>query len=30
MEEAREAIMEGFPLEHTGLIKNMAEVLPNP
>jgi hypothetical protein len=30
MEEAREAIMEGFPLEQTGLIKNMAEVLPNP
>ncbi|MBN7828343.1 hypothetical protein J5H37_02245 [Stenotrophomonas maltophilia] len=30
MEEAREAIMEGFPLEQTGLIKNMAEVLPRP
>lgn len=29
MEEAREAIMEGFPLEQTGLIKNMAELLPN-
>lgn len=30
MEEAREAIMEGFPLEQTGLIKNMAAVLPRP
>lgn len=30
MEEAREAIMEGFPLEQTGLIRNMAAVLPNP
>lgn len=30
MEEAREAIMEGLPLEQTGLIKNMAQVLPKP
>lgn len=30
MEEAREAITEGFPLEQTGLIKNMAAVLPSP
>ena len=30
MEEAREAIMEGLPLEQTGLIKNMAHVFPKP
>lgn len=30
LEEAREAITEGFPLEQTGLIKNMASVLPKP
>lgn len=30
LEEAREAITEGFPLEQTGLIKNMATVLPKP
>lgn len=29
LEEAREAITEGIPLEHTGLIKNMASVLPD-
>jgi hypothetical protein len=28
LEEAREAITEGVPLEHTGLIKNMASLLP--
>lgn len=30
LEEAREAISEGIPLEQTGLIKNMASVLPKP
>lgn len=30
LEEAREAITEGLPLEQTGLIKNMASVLPKP
>lgn len=30
MEEAREAITEGLPLEQTGLIKNMAQVFPKP
>lgn len=30
LEEAREAITEGVPLEQTGLIKNMASVLPKP